>query len=209
MLHHRSSGTLQWELDHCAPQKHAEALDVSWLRMSSGPVQGPASHKPKFAINWWLDLVGRRDKDYWCSALTAPVVATIAAARSSTTTSQPAFRSATAVLTPPTLPPITTTFIGMIIRSVDGQDFSPVPTSDRRCFGTSPTYKRVKCDGGCEWWYRTPHERGLARHCKGHAAPSQATRRHSTALQSYNVRQSCLLSLRLVHFTQQTTPRCA
>lgn len=44
---------------------------------------------------------------------TAPVVATMLAARSRTVTSHPAFWSATAVDTPPTLPPMMTTFVGM------------------------------------------------------------------------------------------------
>lgn len=50
--------------------------------------------------------------------LTAPVVATMVAARSKTVTSQPAFRRATAVDTPPTLPPMITTFVGIVITSV-------------------------------------------------------------------------------------------
>ena len=49
--------------------------------------------------------------------LTAPVVATMLAARSKTVTSQPAFRRATAVETPPTLPPMMTTFVGILITS--------------------------------------------------------------------------------------------
>ncbi len=49
--------------------------------------------------------------------LTAPVVAIMLAARSKTVTSQPAFRRATAVETPPTLPPMMTTFVGILITS--------------------------------------------------------------------------------------------
>ncbi len=72
----------------------------------------PLAHRPSQPIEK-LAQITTGDRTFK-RRLTAPVVATMLAARSNTVTSQPAFRRATAVETPPTLPPMMITFVGIL-----------------------------------------------------------------------------------------------
>ena len=160
------------------------------LHRSLDPDQAPSAHRSSQTIAKLKRIAA--GSETLERRLTAPVVATMLAARSKTVTSQPAFRRATAVETPPTLPPMMTTFVDIVITSAAVQscilESSVQAAAKSKCQHGSLSIQRFHNNGS---WARCRRKTGriYSKTCSNSLVPALSARKSKQGMSSYFSRE--------------------